>query len=156
MLEFDIPGRGRYLLVTLVLDLNGTLTLDGKPIEGVRERIELVRKQLSLTIVTADTLGLARELGDALGVPIHRLDPGREREQKAAFVHQLGADETVSIGNGSNDVSMLEESALGICVLGPEGASAEALASSDIAVSDINLALDLLLKPARIIATLRR
>jgi P-type E1-E2 ATPase len=156
MLEFEIPGRENLRLANLVLDLNGTLTVDGKLIEGVGPRIELLRKQLNLAIVTADTLGMAREIGDFLKVPLHRLDAGKEREQKAALVRELGAEGTVSIGNGSNDVFMLEISALGICVLGPEGASGEALGHSDVVVPDINAALDLLLKPKRLIATLRR
>ena len=60
------------------------------------------------------------------------------------------------MGNGANDVSMLRECALGICVLGREGVAAEAMMASDVVTPDINAALDLLLNPKRLIASLRR
>jgi len=68
----------------------------------------------------------------------------------------LGKEKCVAIGNGANDVLMLKQSAIGICVIGKEGASSEAVQHSDIVVYDINDALDLLLNPKRIIATLRK
>jgi len=41
-------------------------------------------------------------------------------------------------------------------VLGPEGASVESVTSCDVIVRDINVALDLLIKPERLIAMLRK
>ncbi len=49
----------------------------------------------------------------------------------------MGTEHTVAIGNGSNDVLMLKESAIGICVVGGEGASTAALLSADVVVNDI-------------------
>ena len=156
MIEINIPGRVEYRFEHLVLDLNGTISLDGEIIGGVPERLELLRELVDIIIVTADTRGRAQELGQRLKVKIHKVLPGNEQAQKLKLVQQLGVKTTVSIGNGSNDTSMLEESILGICVLGPEGASSEAMASCDLVISDINAALDLLLKPERLVATLRR
>ena len=156
MIEIDIPGRGIYRFEHLVLDLNGTISLDGAIIEGVPGRLELLRRLVDITIVTADTRGKAQELGQELRVEIHKLDPGDEQVQKLRLVQQLGRDATVSMGNGANDASMLKESGLGICIIGPEGASSEAIACCDLVTVDINAALDLLLKPQRLIATLRR
>jgi soluble P-type ATPase len=107
-------------------------------------------------MITADTRGRAQELKQSLRIKIHKVDPGDEQAQKLKLVKELGKETTVSIGNGSNDASMLKESMLGVCVLGPEGTSYEALRNCDLAVSDINAALDLLLKPERLIATLRK
>jgi len=156
LIEIDIPGKGVYRFEHLVLDLNGTISLDGAVIEGVSERLELLRRQVDIVIVTADTQGKAQALGEDLRVEIHILHPGDEQEQKLRLVRQLGSEVTVSIGNGSNDAAMLKESGLGICMLGPEGASSETMANSDLVISDINAALDLLLKPGWLIATLRR
>jgi len=156
LIEIDIPGKGVYRFEHLVLDLNGTISLDGAVIEGVSERLELLRRLVDIVIVTADTQGKAKELGKDLRVEIHILHPGDEQEQKFRLVRQLGSEVTVSMGNGSNDASMLKESGLGICILGPEGASSETMANCDLVISDINAALDLLLKPGRLIATLRR
>jgi P-type E1-E2 ATPase len=156
MIEITIPGRGNYRLRHLVVDLNGTIALDGKILEGVEERLQRLNKFLDVFIVTADTFGSASELKEKLQTEIHLVEKGREDAQKLALVEKLGKEETVSIGNGSNDVSMLRESVIGICVLGREGASAEAIMNSDLIVSEINDALDLLLNPKRLVATLRR
>jgi soluble P-type ATPase len=61
----------------------------------------------------------------------------------------------VAIGNGRNDVNMLAEAALGIAVMGPEGTSSEAVRAADVVVMSINEALDVLLHPERLKATLR-
>ena len=155
MIEVTIPGKGIYRLNHLVLDLNGTIALDGNIIDGVRERLPALSKLLEISVITADTLGRAQGLAKSLGVEIHKVDTGEERVQKLRFVQQLGSESVVAIGNGSNDVSMLREAVLGICVIGPEGAAAEAVTNCDLVVPDINAALDLLIKPERLIATLR-
>ena len=66
----------------------------------------------------------------------------------------LGA-RTVAFGNGANDALMLRKARLGICVMHGEGASLQALLASDVLVASAEEALDLLLKPARLVATLR-
>ncbi|MFO7774068.1 MAG: ATPase P [Dehalococcoidia bacterium] len=156
MIEIDVPGQRVYRLEHLVLDLNGTIALDGSIIKGVPERLDLLRRSLNIIVVTADTRGSTRKLRKGLQVNIHQVSPGDEQLQKLKFVQQLGSNTTVVLGNGSNDASMLKESILGICVLGAEGASAEAIASCDVLVADINAGLDLLIKPIRLIATLRK
>lgn len=61
----------------------------------------------------------------------------------------------VAVGNGANDARMLERAALGIAVLGPEGLALSCLQAADVVVPDILAALDLLLFPRRLVATLR-
>jgi P-type E1-E2 ATPase len=157
MIEIDIPGRGRLTLAHLVLDVNGTLAVDGTLLPGVLERVQQLRAQLDVAMLTADTHGRQAELDRQLGFAAHRLQPGRpEAAQKAAFVRSLGALRTAAIGNGANDVEMLRVAALGIAVLEGEGASVEAFFAADLAVRSITDALDLLLHPRRLVATLRR
>jgi P-type E1-E2 ATPase len=156
LIEIDVPGQRVYRLEHLVLDLNGTIALDGSIIEGVPERLDLLRKLVNIIVVTADTRGRAQELGQRIGVKIHKVDALDEKAQKRKLVQRLGNEITVSLGNGSNDSGMLKESTLGICVLGAEGTSAEAMASCDVLAPDINAALDLLIKPDRLVATLRK
>jgi len=79
-----------------------------------------------------------------------------KRAQKAEFVNRLGAAGVVAIGNGANDAGMLEAAALSIAVIECEGASGEAIAAADVVVVGVANALDLLLNPRRLIATLRR
>ncbi len=156
MIEIKIPGRHAYKFEYLVLDLNGTLSLDGEIIAGVPERIETLRNLVNIIILTADTRGRAQELGKKLQVEIRIIQPEDEQVQKLKLVQELGSKNTVVIGNGANDTLMLQESALGICVLGPEGTASEAIKNSHLIATDINLALDLLLLPERLIATLRK
>ena len=77
------------------------------------------------------------------------------KQGKLEFLKTLNLEVTVAIGNGSNDQLILKEAALGIAVLGDEGVSGFAVKNADIIVKNIQNALDLLLKPKRLIATLR-
>jgi soluble P-type ATPase len=70
-------------------------------------------------------------------------------------LEKLGAAQTVAFGNGANDALMLRKACLGICVMHGEGTSMQALLASDVLVASAEEALDLLLKPARLLATLR-
>ena len=152
----DLPGRDPLTLRHLALDLNGTVALDGRLLPGVAERMALLRDRLDIYLLTADTHGQGAATADQLGIQLHRLVPGREAEQKADFVHRLGAAHTVAVGNGANDALMLSVAGLGIAVLGHEGLALPALQAADLVVPDIAAALDLLLHPKRLIATLRR
>lgn len=156
MIDIAIPGMGNYEVEHLVLDLNGTIALDGRIIEGVEERLEKLSQKLDITVVTADTNKNAERLLGDLPVSIFIIKETQENDQKLGVVLKKGKSRTVSIGNGRNDVSMLRESGIGICVLGGEGASPEGMVASDLVVPTINDALDLLLKPHRLRATLRR
>ncbi|VFQ43558.1 HAD family hydrolase [Desulfoluna butyratoxydans] len=155
MITESIPGFSDIAVSHLVLDYNGTLALDGKPLVGVRERIEALSGSLTIHVVTADTFGRA---GDALAdwpVFLTVLTPGEEAEQKATYVQTLGADSVVAVGNGRNDCRMLSLACVGVAVTGPEGAASPALMSADIVCPDVLAALDLLLHPNRLKATLR-
>ena len=156
MIELTIPGRGRLQLQHLVTDVNGTLALDGTLIDGVAQRIAAVRDRLTVHLLTADTLGRQDVIDKQLNLTATRLKPGQEQDQKRAYVEQLGADSVVAMGQGANDAFMLKAAALGICILSPEGAAAETVAACDLVVPDILKAFDLLDKPLRIVASLRR
>ncbi len=157
MIELQIPGRGIIQLEHTVFDVNGTLAVDGVLIHEVADLIAVLRGKLDVRLLTADTHGRQVEIDQQLRFAADRLKPGGyEREQKADYVRALDAEKVVAIGNGSNDVDMLKAAAIGICVIGREGASSEAIAAADVVVLDIVDAIDLLLMPKRLIATLRR
>jgi P-type E1-E2 ATPase len=156
MIQLTIPGRDPYHLQHLVSDVNGTLALDGVLMDGVAERLAAVRDRLTVHLLTADTHGHQDIIDRQLDLKSTRLGPGDEQAQKRAFVEQLEAHSVVAIGQGANDALMLKAAALGICVLSPEGTAAEALKTCDILVPNIAAAFDLLDKPLRIIASLRK
>jgi soluble P-type ATPase len=65
------------------------------------------------------------------------------------LLRQLGPARTVAVGNGADDVPMIEEAGLGVCVLGKEGTFSEAMKKADVVFMNILDALDFLLKPLR-------
>ncbi len=156
MIELTIPGRGQLRLEHLVTDVNGTLALDGNLMPGVVKRITSVRDRLTVHLLTADTHGRQAVIDQQLDLTATRLHPGGEQQQKRDFVEKLGAASVVAVGQGANDAEMLDAAALGICVLSDEGAAAETLMAADIVVPSIFAAFDLLDRPLRIVASLRR
>ena len=156
MVTIRIPGKREYTLKHLVLDVNGTIAFDGCLIEGVSDRLRKLSSQLEIHLLTADTHGKQDEIDRELNVKAHRIRTGDEAEEKGHYVLQLGAESVAAVGNGANDVSMMDHAELSIAVLGPEGLSVETLKIADVIVRDINNALDLLLNPKRLLATLRR
>ncbi len=156
MIELDIPGRGMIRLQHLVSDVNGTLAVDGRLIDGAARGLLALSDRLQLHLLTADTHGRQQAIDRQLGLQAVRIPAGGEAEAKAAYVRGLGADQVVAIGQGANDAGMLRDAALGICVLGPEGAAVEALMAADVFAPSIQDALDLLTQPLRLVATLRR
>lgn len=153
--SIKVEGWRDLSLNHLVLDLNGTLALDGQPMPGVVQALQDLQGLLHCHLVTADTFGTAAGLfGDLVQLSI--LTPGSEAEQKQDLVEQLGPDQTAAIGNGANDALMLAKAALGIAILGPEGAAISALNAADLAVPHPVNALELFTHPARLRASLRR
>jgi len=155
MLSIAIPGREPTSVEHLVLDVNGTLTESGALLPGVAERLARLQTDLHVVLLTADTFGMARGLAEGLGVELHVLQPSNGGEQKQAFVQALGPKRVIAIGNGANDAAMLKLAALGLAVVQAEGAAVSALLSADAVFRSICDALDALLAPARLVATLR-
>ncbi|MEW6622878.1 MAG: ATPase P [Bacillota bacterium] len=140
----------------LVLDYNGTLACDGSLLPGIEAKLNVIANDLAVHIITADTFGKCRQqCQDIKGEVIVLKNPVGAVE-KQDFVHSLGSERVVAIGNGTNDKLMLAQAALGIAVMGSEGMSAEAMFNADIIVSSIHDALDLLINTDRLAATLRQ
>jgi P-type E1-E2 ATPase len=156
MIELNIPGRGEFQFEHLVTDVNGTLAIDGQLIDGVAKRIGALRDRLTVHLLTADTHGRQAEIDHKLNLSAVRIKPGNEAEQKAGYVRNLGADRVIAIGQGANDAVMLQAAALGICVMSVEGLTVQTMLASDLLTPDILSALDLLDKPLRIVASLRK
>ena len=155
-LTLEIPGWGALRLQQALFDLNGTLAMDGNIPGAVRERLQCLQDMLAVHIVTADTHGTVDDLlQDCGNLKIARIEAGNEAGQKYALLERLEASHTVAVGNGANDALMLRKSCLGICVMNGEGSATQALLASDVLVRSAEEALDLLLQPARLVATLR-
>lgn len=148
----EIPGRGNVIVREVVLDFTGTLSKDGAMLPGVAERLVALAADIRLTVMTADTFGKAREALAGLPVTVEIIRDGSDKRE---YVDAVGPDGVVAIGNGRNDVPMVEAASIGIAVIGPEGAAGELIRVADVVVNDIRDALDLLANPLRLKATLR-
>lgn len=152
MISITIPGREKLHLTEAVFDVNGTIAVDGVLIAGVAERLQMLAEHLSLHILTAGTHGNISELEHALDIPLRIISTG---EDKARYVQQLGPEHVIAFGNGVNDAAMLRLAVIGVAVMVGEGASLQALRSADILARGPLDAIDLVLHPKRLIATLR-
>jgi soluble P-type ATPase len=158
MIQLEIPGIGLIEINNLMLDLNGTIALDGKLLPGVKDRIKRLSRVLEIYLVTCDTHGNASQIAESLGIKVECVssnDVVDEALSKANFLKLLGPSHTSSIGNGNSDVLMLRNSNLSIAVLGKEGLSVNAALQADIIVKDIRDALDLFLIEKRLVSSLR-
>ena len=156
MVSIDIPGRGKMNIENLVLDFNGTIAYDGNIKNGIREKIQRVHEMgINIYILTADTYHQAAEQCKDMPVTLEIFDVDNAALSKREIVNNIDSKLTMTIGNGNNDVEMFEESILSVAVIGDEGCAVKAIFAADIITNNIDDAIDLLLNPHRIKATLR-
>ena len=154
MLKIQIPGREEITLSHLILDYNGTIAEDGEIIEAIRPRLAALSKCLSIYVITADTHGTAAKKCADLPLQVLTFPTTEVGRIKAEQVQQLSGG-VITIGNGFNDIQMSDAAGLSICVIGREGCCGALLMHTDVVVTSIEDALDLLLIPGRLRATLR-
>ncbi len=152
MIRLEIPQRGTIELQHAVFDINGTLAIDGVIAPEVIQRLHVLSEQLTLHFLTAGTQGNIPEIERTLGISLRLIS---KAEEKMRYVQQLGPSNVVAIGNGVNDIGMLRLATLGIVVLSSEGLAARALQAADVLANSPVDAIDLLLRPKRLIGTLR-
>ena len=155
MISISIPGWGNMEIENIVLDLNGTIATDGKISSEMKEKINSLSDKAKIYILTADTQGTASEESSDIRVELLKVSEKDSAEVKLRVLESLDTTRTVAIGNGSNDHLILKKAVLGIAILGDEGLSASAMKNADVIVKNISDALDLFLKPKRLVATLR-
>ena len=157
MIQIEIPGRDQPLVIeALVLDYNGTIAADGNLVDGIAERIRLLSERVSVYILTADTYGSVRQQCAELGAEILTFPRAGAGACKEEIVRGLAAKKrTCVIGNGFNDMQMFALADLAIAVLDAEGLYPGLLSRTDVLVRAAPDALDLLLLPDRLRATLR-
>ena len=155
MVSVVIPPSKELQLSHLVCDFNGTLAVDGELIPGVAGRIRRLAVNFEIHVLTADTFGGARAHLQDLPVTVAVLPEDRQTERKAEYVSDLGPEHVVVVGNGSNDSAMIEAAALGLCVVQDEGASVSSVMVADRVCMSVMDALDMLIQPKRLVATLR-
>ena len=154
MIVVSIPQKQEYKIENLILDFNGTVATDGFISEAVKEKLRQLSENLNIYIATADTYGTAKEQCKDIPVKLYTFT-GAAAPAKAKLAFDLGKEKCACIGNGYNDIEMMQLCALSIAVIGDEGLCRGTLSVSDILVKNIMDGLSLLEKPSRLIADLR-
>lgn len=155
MFDLDVPGFGHIRLEHVVSDFTGTLSVDGRLMPGVKERLNRIAEFLRIHILTADTFGMAKQELEGVNCEIHILEGSGHDLQKEVYVKKLRPDTVIALGNGANDRKMLKAAKIGVAVCLNEGCAVDAITSGDILATSTADALDLLLNPKRMKATLR-
>ena len=157
MISIDIPGREHPLEIeALVLDYNGTIAKDGALIEGIPKRLIKLAEAVEVYVLTADTYGTVRGQCEPLGVTVRTFPHAGAGACKEEIVLELRRNAKVcAVGNGFNDVQMMDAADFAVAVLDAEGMYAGLLPHADVLVRSAVEALDLFLKPDRLRATLR-
>ncbi|MCA9318018.1 hypothetical protein KDA06_00035 [Candidatus Saccharibacteria bacterium] len=153
-MKYDIPGQGQFEIKTIILDLNGTLSVAGTVPEGVKERLDQLKGiGFKVLFFTGNTRNDADDLAADLGIE-WRL--AKNAEDKRDLALELEPETCASIGNGLIDLELMKVVKLGIVTLQAEGVHIQTMLNSDIVVPSINDALDLFIDEQRLIATLRK
>lgn len=146
----DVPNYGKVEFQSVLFDLNGTLGESGRISEEVKHLLGRLADRYTVVVLSADTFGTLEEELNGLPVRVEKVSSGTEKAEIAKDYSPYTA-----VGNGNNDVAMLEGAELAFCVIGPEGATVDALLASDIVVKDVKDAIAMLLDEKKLIATLR-
>ena len=154
MITIQRPGWSNLETEFILIDFEGTLASDRRVHPKAKDKINLLSKRTKIYILTAEEKEQVEEVLRKVKAEFIYLTQGESSQKKLDLLRQLGPNRTVAIGNGADDVSMIEEAGLGICVLGKEGISSETLKKADVVFTNILDALDFLLKPLRQKATL--
>ncbi len=153
-MTYDIPGQGQLEIKTLILDLNGTLSVGGAVPDGVKERLDQLKaKGFKVVFFTGNTRNDADDLATSLGI---EWKLAKDAAGKRALALQLEPESCASIGNGLIDLELMKTVKLRIVTLQAEGVHIQTLINSDIVIPNINDALDLFIDEQRLIATLRK
>jgi soluble P-type ATPase len=154
MILIQRPGQDALEIEFLFIAFEGTLASDGRVHPKAKDKINLLSKRARIYIAVKTGRERADEVLRKVKAEIVYLTEGESARRKAELLHQIGPARTAVIGNGVDDAQIVEEAALGICVIGREGAWGEAIKKADVVVCNILDALDFLLKPLRQKATL--
>lgn len=152
----EIPNFKNLEISNIVCDYNGTIAKDGIVLDRVKELFRELSKSYKVFVITADTFGSVQIQLDGFGAEIKILSSTDHTKEKADFINELGSENSIALGNGNNDALMIQNAAIGIAILGDEGCAKETLFNADIVCKNSIEALELMLQPKRLIATLRR
>ncbi|MFH1649631.1 MAG: hypothetical protein ABIA93_03710 [Candidatus Woesearchaeota archaeon] len=152
-MKYEVPYGKTFEIDTLVLDLNGTLSVNGKIPKGVKERIDkLIALGFKIILFTGNQRGTADKCCNDLRIEYKVAQTSKEKEVEML---KLDVNKCAAIGNARIDIGTFKHAKLSILTLQAEGIHAKAIPYADIIVPSILDALDLFINKDSLCATLR-
>lgn len=154
MISIERPGQAHLEIDFILIDFEGTLGIDRRVHPKAKDKINLLSKRTNIYVLTTQNKELIEERLRKVKAEIIYLAEGDSSRRKLDLLRQLGPTRCAAIGNGLDDADLILEAGIGICVIGREGSSGQAVKNADLVFMDILDALEFLLKPLRQKATL--
>lgn len=151
---FELTDGERLEIKTIVLDLNGTLSVHGQVPVGVDQQLKQLQSLgFRVVLLSGDVRGTAKGIAEQLGI---ELMFAKNAQEKETAILTLEPNTCASIGNARIDIGTFKHARLSILTLQAEGIHADTIHYADIIVPSIQDALGLFLDPSALIATLRQ
>lgn len=154
MILIQRPGQEAIEINYILIDFEGTLASDGRVHPKAKDKINLLSKRTKIYILAKGEKEKIQETLRRVKAEIFFVKEEESSSQKLELLLNLGPSRSIVIGNGMDDVRMMEEAGLSMAIIGKEGISGELIQTADLIFTDIIDALDFLLKPLRQKATL--
>ncbi len=153
-MKYDVPEVGLIEIKTIILDLNGTLSINGNISDLTKEKIKLLTKAgVKIVLFTGDQRGTAESLCNEIGIEFHKAKSSKEKGDLASkFNHET----TAAIGNARIDIGTFENAKISVATLQDEGIHTGIIDHVDVIVPSIESALDLFLNEDTFCATMRK
>lgn len=152
-MQYTVPGVWEIQLDTIILDLNGTLTVHGVIPIGVKERIHSLRwLGYNIVLLTGDQRGTAKDICRELDI---NFQIAKSLEEKANCSAVYDPERVVAIGNARIDIGTFKHARVRIATLQSEWIHTGIIEHIDIIVPTIVDAFDLLLDADTFAATMR-
>jgi len=150
---FNIPQGENFEINTIVLDLNGTLTVNGILSEETKKLIlQLKNLGYRIVLISGDIRGNAKIISEELQIELFL---GKTSTEKALQMKNFNKENTAAIGNARIDIGTFANAKFSVATLQAEGIHAKILKYVDIIVPNINDALNLFINKKSLEGTLR-
>lgn len=151
---FELPHGENIEIKTLILDLNGTLTVHGKIPKGVPEQINILKSlEFRIILLSGDVRGTAKEIAEEMRI---ELIIAKSADEKEAAILELEPQTCASIGNARIDIGTFKHARVSILTLQAEGIHADTIQYADMIVPSIQDALSLFIDKKSFEATMRK
>ncbi|MCD5380716.1 HAD family hydrolase [Candidatus Gracilibacteria bacterium] len=152
-MKYNIPDVGEYEINTIVLDLNGTLSVNGIIEDDTIDKLSQLKELgFEIILLTGDQRGTAQGFCDKLGLTLLKAKNG---EDKTELMKQFNPETTAAIGNARIDIGTFKGAKISIATLQSEGIHTGIIEHVDIIIPRIQDALNIFIEPDVMAATMR-